>query len=1013
MRIDSIARFSLIVFLAACCFGVFAQESEVGVGFARLSAEEQARLRAVLAEPVPEHALYLTLERHFSQKSNAAHRLNDQQAEEVVLRQWIEAIPTAWVPRARLAYILTDRGQYDEAIRFRHQAIALVSYRPSKAYEFSALSNDFLVAGRIDEAQKTVDVARQYIVETEKRSNWPDSGLRSLHQARFRMEITQSVLHERLGHWDAAIAAANESESNARSGLKVAQRLGADQRYFSSNEVTYALSRKIDALRVAGRFSAADLALRDYMRLSREIELRPMTLSTMFRVAANLRIAQREFNQAETYARRAIREVENLGFDTLHPWAVSAGRTLVIALEGQKRWPDAVAELDRLDGLASRDASLLGRVRFPFERGLAYIHTGNAAQAVDLFASVVADSLKRYGEGHFFVAEARGLQGVALWRSGMLDSKATPIPLLEDAARDHADHLFRVILIDMAIPLLKGAVRDYMSVANADYLENIGIRKETRELIFATYLEALATTPGEDATHALGPADWVRGGVVQEALADAAVRSAATDPALADIVRREQDAKNEILGLRKYLAGETGGAATPPPETAAKMRARIADLESNRQGLQSKIKAQFPDYDRLVHVVPPSVADIAKGLGTDEALLMLLPTNEAVYVWAVTSAGNAVFARADLSDAQLTALVKGTRATLDFAEMGGRITPFNADAASELYQRLLLPVQNAFQGKKLLVVAAGGALSQLPFGILLTRPTLTVGTDVPWLIKQAAITQVPSVSAWLTLKQLAKGKSAPQPLMGWGDPQFGAKTAAASSANTRNVVLTRASTVVDLENDDPRSALRYADMPPLPETRDELMAIAYTLHADPQRDLRLGEQATKASVLQSDKNGELQRKRVLVFATHGLMAGDLPNLNQPALALATTGSEAQDPLGALLTLEDVLGLKLNADWVVLSACNTAAADGKAEEALSGLARGFFYAGSRSLLVTHWAVESESAKLLTTGTFEHYAQNPQAPKAESLRQAMLKVMVMPQYTHPAYWAPYALVGDGGR
>ena len=150
-----------------------------------------------------------------------------------------------------------------------------------------------------------------------------------------------------------------------------------------------------------------------------------------------------------------------------------------------------------------------------------------------------------------------------------------------------------------------------------------------------------------------------------------------------------------------------------------------------------------------------------------------------------------------------------------------------------------------------------------------------------------------------------------------------------------------------------------------------------------------------------------------MFATHGLMAGDLPNLSQPALALAATGAEAQDPLGALLTLQDVLGLKLNADWVVLSACNTAAADGRAEEALSGLARGFFYAGSRSLLVTHWAVESESAKQLTTATFDHYTRNPTAPKADSLRHAMLQVMAQPQYAHPAYWAPYALVGNGGR
>ena len=127
---------------------------------------------------------------------------------------------------------------------------------------------------------------------------------------------------------------------------------------------------------------------------------------------------------------------------------------------------------------------------------------------------------------------------------------------------------------------------------------------------------------------------------------------------------------------------------------------------------------------------------------------------------------------------------------------------------------------------------------------------------------------------------------------------------------------------------------------------------------------------------------------------------------------AANGQEQTNPLASLLTLEDVLGLKLNADWVVLSACNTAAADGGAGEALSGLARGFFYAGARSLLVTHWAVETESAKLLTTGTFSFQAANPGASKAESLRQAMLKVMAMPQYSHPAYWAPYALVGMAG-
>lgn len=147
-----------------------------------------------------------------------------------------------------------------------------------------------------------------------------------------------------------------------------------------------------------------------------------------------------------------------------------------------------------------------------------------------------------------------------------------------------------------------------------------------------------------------------------------------------------------------------------------------------------------------------------------------------------------------------------------------------------------------------------------------------------------------------------------------------------------------------------------------------------------------------------------------MFATHGLLAGDLPNLNQPALAMAATNNPAESPL---LTLEDVLSLKLNADWVVLSACNTAGADGRAEEAMSGLARGFFFAGSRSLLVTHWSVESESAMHLTTHTFSAYTKNPAMRRSEALRQAMLRTMSLPRFAHPAYWAPYALVGEGGR
>jgi CHAT domain-containing protein len=194
-------------------------------------------------------------------------------------------------------------------------------------------------------------------------------------------------------------------------------------------------------------------------------------------------------------------------------------------------------------------------------------------------------------------------------------------------------------------------------------------------------------------------------------------------------------------------------------------------------------------------------------------------------------------------------------------------------------------------------------------------------------------------------------------------------------------------------------------MAALPETRDEILAIAKALGADPARDVRFGAQATRAAVL----SGPLLDRRVVAFATHGLKPGDLPGLSRPALAMAA-GASGESPL---LTLDDVLTIKLSADWVVLSACNTASADGRAQEAFSGLARAFFFSGARAVLATHWAVESLSAQQLVARTFAHQAANRGAARAESLRHAQLEFVegrAGAAYAHPFFWAPYALYGD---
>ena len=305
----------------------------------------------------------------------------------------------------------------------------------------------------------------------------------------------------------------------------------------------------------------------------------PAYLAGIYETAGNLRFTQREFALSEALLRKSDSVLASLAWDSTNRLRTNRRRDIAMALVGQKKWVDALAEMERLDALPGEDQRLKRQVQFAFARGVVYLGNQRFLDAANLMAQVAQQSTMQFGANHFLTAQASGLQGAALWRSGSAENKAA------------------------ALPLLKSAVRDYMAPANADYLENIGIRKELREVIFAAYLEAIARTPGEDAVQAIGAADWVRGGVVQEALGDAAARAAASTPALADVVRREQDAKNEVAGLRRYLSGEAGGAVSPLPGIAAQMRERIAVLETERAKLQTEIKARFPDYERLVR--PP------------------------------------------------------------------------------------------------------------------------------------------------------------------------------------------------------------------------------------------------------------------------------------------------------------------------------------------------------------------------------------------------------------------------
>lgn len=157
--------------------------------------------------------------------------------------------------------------------------------------------------------------------------------------------------------------------------------------------------------------------------------------------------------------------------------------------------------------------------------------------------------------------------------------------------------------------------------------------------------------------------------------------------------------------------------------------------------------------------------------------------------------------------------------------------------------------------------------------------------------------------------------------------------------------------------------------------------------------------------------GTLREFSVINFATHGLIAGEL-GVNEAGLVLSPPPvATAQDD--GLLTTSEIAELDLAADFVILSACNTASGDSRTQEGLSGLASAFFVAGAQSLLVSHWPVYSDAATRLTTQFFDELARAPHISRPDALRAAMLSILDDPKSSarmqHPGYWAPFMIVG----
>jgi CHAT domain-containing protein len=523
-------------------------------------------------------------------------------------------------------------------------------------------------------------------------------------------------------------------------------------------------------------------------------------------------------------------------------------------------------------------------------------------------------------------------------------------------------------------------------------------------------------------------ADFARAGKVQRALALGAARASVRSPELARLVGEREALESRVTTLSGTLSDLLNGAGEKRLDSVIfQLRRDLEAARADAAKLGARIAREHPEFASLTYPRAVTLAEARAALRPGQALVSIYLAPEHAYVWALAHDGRSAMAVRPVSAALVGAWVVHLRKALDVgAAPLERFPAFDVETAHRLYRELLEPVRAAWERAQTLIVIPHRVLGQLPFSLLATAPAQLSPEALPfaayrrvsWLLRDRAIVQLPAAASLVTLAGLPALRDGRRPFIGFGDPVFG--EAAQKGGVTRGAFALRNLTVLRAGGaaaTDARVSPSFARLPSLPDTREELREIAALLRADPEKDLFLGLSANESRV----KSQDLASHRVIAFATHGLVAGDLEGLDQPALALSNPELAKVEGDG-LLAMDEILGLKLNADWVVLSACNTASAGGAGEEAMSGLGRAFFYAGARALLVSNWPVETVSAKLLTTQLFRRQAADARLARAEALRQAMLHLMdhetgkdregkPLFSYAHPMFWAPFSLVGDG--
>jgi CHAT domain-containing protein len=742
----------------------------------------------------------------------------------------------------------------------------------------------------------------------------------------------------------------------------------------------------------------------------------PQTASTVL-ILADILQSQGRYRDAQRLAESAL-DIYVRG-DVDPASRADAMQRIAVGQASLGHWDDAMATYDKLKAAVANDE--LARKRYTdgnFDLAIALSRSGQAMVAIPIFENIVKKRMAEGGHNDYAIAEVRGFLGAALSAAG------------------RNEEAFRTL--HAAIPVL-------IDASDATAKEEGAIDEaDRRQMIIESYFNLLTQIHGGDIEKRLGinamdeafrMADVAHAKSVQRAIAASSARGASGDGALIELIRQTQDTDQRITAMSDLLKATLNAPADQQDsKVIPSLRKDIEQLREARRTLRKEIERRFPQYAQLINPKPVDIAEARAKLRDDDALIVTYFSGGHGNVWAITKQGDPVFAPMTLTESDIVGLVDElARALNPNATLVSEVPPFNVATAHKLYTAVLEPVANGWRNAKNIIVIPDGVLGRLPFSLLVTRVTtqpeetsdklpFTGYRDVPFLIGDATITHVPSVASFVSLRSVLAGSPNRKPFIGFGDPWFTVEQAEQAKQQTQPMQMAAAASPIEVRaapKTTTMASAELAQLPRLPDTAEEVREIARVLGADPNLDVLLGARASEKAI----RSMRLDDRRVVMFATHGLVPGDLDGLTQPALALSSPTISGVEGDG-LLTVEKILGLKLDADWVVLSACNTAAGDSSNAEAVSGLGRAFFYAGARALLVTHWPVETTSARALTTDLFRRQATTASLSRASALREAMLDMIAKGElvdnsghprfaYAHPMFWAPFDLVGEGAN